>query len=56
MISAIFPSSPGWNWSEPTWIQRRAPLIGSPITGNRGRKSRPSAVTPKTYLYRSSTR
>ena len=55
-MSAILPSSPGWNWSEPTWIQSREPLIGSPITGKRGRKMRTSAVTPKTYLYRSRTR
>ena len=49
-MSAIFPSSPGWNCRPPKWIQSREPLIVSPIPGARGRKSRKIAVTPKTYL------
>ena len=49
-MRAIFPSSPGWNWSEPKWIQSREPLIVSPIPGASGRKSSKIAVTPKTYL------
>ena len=32
-MSAIFPSSPGWNWSPPKWIQSREPLIVSPMPG-----------------------
>ena len=55
-MSAIFPSSPGWNCSEPTWTQSREPLISSPMPGVSGRKSKKIAETPNTYLYRSSTR
>ena len=49
-ISAIFPSSPGWIWSEPTWIQSREPLIVSPMTGSARQEEQAERRDPEDVL------